>query len=132
MQIVVDASVIIAVISNEPKKDELIQLTSGADVIAPISIHSEIGNAFSAMLKRNRITLIQALLALKRYQNIHIRYVEIDLVASLKIADKLSIYAYDAYLIYVAERYHAPLLTLDKSLYRQAQAYGVKIMEVSL
>ncbi len=130
MQIVIDASAIIAVIANEPKKETLIQLTSGADLIAPVSIHFEIGNAFSAMLKRKRITWPQALSVLQRYQEVPIRYVEIDLASSLEIADKLSIYAYDAYLIRAAERYHAPLLTLDKTLYRQAKSYGIQVLEV--
>ena len=131
MQAVIDASAIIAVIANEPEKEALIRLTSGVDLIAPVSIHFEIGNAFSAMLKRQRITLIQALSALKRYQVIPIRFVEIELNASLHIANKLSIYAYDAYLIRAAERYRAPLLTLDKALKRQARSYGVKVLEIN-
>ncbi len=43
-----DASVIIAVIANEPEKDKLIQITEGADLLVPASIHWEIGNAFSS------------------------------------------------------------------------------------
>jgi predicted nucleic acid-binding protein len=57
LNIVVDTSVIIAVISNESQKDRLIELTKGADLVAPPSVHWEIGNAFSAMLKRGRLTL---------------------------------------------------------------------------
>ena len=132
MRIVIDASAIIAVITNEPQKEKLIQLTTGADLIAPISIHAEIGNAFSSMLKRKRIALPQAVLALDLYQEIPIRYVEISLISAVKIANKLSIYAYDAYLIHIAERYHAPLLTLDKALYRQARSYGIQVVEVNL
>ncbi|MFQ5455563.1 MAG: hypothetical protein ACE5EA_05065 [Nitrospirota bacterium] len=41
----------------------MIELTNGADLIVPYSVHWEIGNAFSAMLKRKRITLKQALKA---------------------------------------------------------------------
>ncbi len=52
MDIVLDTSVIIAVIANEPEKRVLIRLTKGAELIAPQSVHWEIGNAFSAMLKR--------------------------------------------------------------------------------
>jgi len=36
---VVDASVIIAAIANEPKKDQLVGITKGADLLAPASIH---------------------------------------------------------------------------------------------
>ncbi len=60
MDIVVDASVIVAVIVNEPEKDALIELTKGINLIAPHSIHWENGDAFSAMLKRKRIAVEQA------------------------------------------------------------------------
>lgn len=55
MEIVVDTSVIIAVIVDEPEKARLIESTKGASLIAPGSLYWEIGNAFSAMLKRKRI-----------------------------------------------------------------------------
>ncbi|MEA3338297.1 MAG: type II toxin-antitoxin system VapC family toxin [Chloroflexota bacterium] len=131
MRIVIDASAIIAVIANEPEKATLLELTTGTDLIAPVSIHFEIGNAFSAMLKRRRIMLTQVLAAIALYQSILIRFVEIELPASLEIADQLSIYAYDAYLIRTAEKYRAPLLTLDKTLQHHAQSYGVKVLEVT-
>ena len=130
MQVAIDASAIIAVIANEPEKQALLELTKGADLIAPASIHFEIGNAFSAMLKRRRITIGQAQVAVALYQDIPIRFVEIELAATLEIANQLSIYAYDAYLIRTAEKYRAPLLTLDKALQHHARSYGVKVLEV--
>lgn len=45
-------------------------LLSGADLIAPASVHFEIGNAISAMLKRRRITSHQAAELLSQYQRI--------------------------------------------------------------
>ena len=60
MDIVIDTSAIIAVIANEPEKEALVELTTGADLIAPRSVHWEIGNAFSAMLRRERIKVEQA------------------------------------------------------------------------
>jgi predicted nucleic acid-binding protein len=130
MDIVVDASVIIAVIANEPQKHKLIALTTGADLIAPSSIHWEIGNAFSAMLKQGRVTLHQALQAIEIYQRIPVRFTEIELEESLKIAAELNIYAYDAYLIRCALKYNTSLLSLDQSLVRVAQAQGVEVIEV--
>ena len=131
MNMVVDASVIIAIIANEPGKDKLITLTKGMDLIAPLSIHWEIGNAFSAMLKRSRITLYQALSALQAYKKIPVRFAEIELEESLKIAAELNIYAYDAYLIRCALKYNAPLISLDKSLRQVAQGKGVQVVEVN-
>jgi predicted nucleic acid-binding protein len=130
MNVVVDTSVIIAVIANEPEKDILISLTEGADLIAPHSVHWEIGNAFSAMLKRNRITLAQALQAIQAYGKIPIRFVDVELQQTLEIARTANIYAYDAYLIRCALKYRTPLISLDKGLVNSAKQMKVKVMEV--
>jgi len=130
MEIIVDASVLIAVIANEEQKPILIQMTREADLIAPASIHWEIGNAFSAMLKRQRITLEQARQAIEIYQQIPLRFVEVELADALALAAELSIYAYDAYLLRCAAKYRAPLLTLDAQLVRLARQKGIAILEV--
>jgi predicted nucleic acid-binding protein len=57
MNIIIDTSSIIAVIANEPEKSALIEITRGSTLYVPMSVPWEIGNAFSAMLKRNRIEL---------------------------------------------------------------------------
>ncbi len=46
MDIVVDTSAIMAVIINEAQREILIDLTRGANLLAPASVHWEIGNAF--------------------------------------------------------------------------------------
>ncbi len=130
MNIVVDTSVIIAVIADEPEKQSLIELTRGTDLIAPYSVHWEIGNAFSAMFKRNRVTLEQALEAIRVYSEIPIRFVDVDLRRSLEIARDLGIYAYDAYLIQCALWARAPLISLDGNLVNSARRMKVKVIEV--
>ncbi len=72
-EIVIDASAIIAVIANEPETAALIELTKGADLLAPLSIPWEIGNAFSAMLKRRPISVEHAGQAIEIYHTIPIR-----------------------------------------------------------
>ena len=131
MQIVIDASAIIAVVTMEPQREKLIELTRGARLLAPPSVHWEIGNAFSAMLRRNCITLPQALEAIKAYHRIPIRMVDVELDPSLTIAAQMNLYAYDAYLICCALRYNAPLLSLDQGLIRAAQQMDAKVMEVN-
>jgi predicted nucleic acid-binding protein len=130
MEIVVDTSVIIAVIANEPERDALIELTRGVDLIAPLSVHWEIGNAFSAMLRRKRVTLATALKAIEMYRKIPIRLVEVELDESLSLADVLGIYAYDAYLIRCAQKYRSPLLSLDGYLVGCARQTDVQVLEV--
>jgi predicted nucleic acid-binding protein len=112
---------IIAVIANEPEKEALVEVTTGADLIAPHSVHWEIGNAFSAMLRRERIRLEQAIQAVQLYQQIPIRLVDVELEETLKIADTLGIYAYDAYLIRCALKYQSPLISLDRNLVNAAK-----------
>ncbi len=130
MSLVVDTSVIISVITNEKHKTQLIKVTRGEELIAPEALHWEIGNAFSAMFKRNRIDIKLAKKALKYYQKIPLRFVEIDLDSSVEIAHKYSIYAYDAYFIECAKRYNLSLLTLDSKLINIGKKVGIQVKEV--
>jgi predicted nucleic acid-binding protein len=128
--VVVDTSVIIAVITNESHKPKLITLTQGKELIAPSALHWEIGNAFSAMFKRKRITFDQATAAIKKYQNIPIRFQESMLEVSLELSNRLEIYAYDAYFIECALRFNIPLITLDSGLVNAARKAGVIVEEI--
>ena len=132
MEIVIDASVLIAVVTNEEDKPKLIELTQKSELIAPLSVHWEMGNAFSAMLKRQRITLDQAITAIETYLQIPIRFVEMELVESLTLADDLDMYAYDAYLLRCAEKYRSPLLSLDKKLVQSAKSKKIAVLELSV
>jgi predicted nucleic acid-binding protein len=131
MDVVVDTSAIIAVIANEPERDALIRVTSGADLIAPLSVHWEVGNAFVAMLRRERTTLALALKAIELYEKIPIRFVDVELDESLRLAQTLDMYAYDAYLIRCAQKYRSPLLSLDGYLIECARRADVAVLEVS-
>jgi predicted nucleic acid-binding protein len=131
MDVVADTSVVIAVLTSAAEKDRLVNITRDSGIIAPASVHWEIGNAFSSLLKRRLITALDIAEALEAYEDIPIRFVDVDLGASLQIAADLSIYAYDAYLIVCARQHHAPLLTLDRGLARAAQRMGVQVLEVA-
>ena len=130
MNLVVDTSVIIAVIANEPEKAALIDATKGFDLIAPMSVHWEIGNAFSAMLKRSRITLPQAVAAIEIYEQLALKLVEVDLKQAIGYSSQLKIYAYDAYLITCALTQRCALVTLDGGLSYAAKVAGVSVVEV--
>ena len=130
MSIVIDTSAILAVVTYETHRERLIEVTVGGDLMAPQSVHWEIGNALSAMLKRDRVTLQQALDAFHAYERIPIRYVDVEITEALTIADRWDLYACDAYLLRCAEKYHAPLLSLDKGLLRVATRMGIDLVEV--
>lgn len=129
--IVTDTSVVIAVITNAAERDRLVEITRGAEIIAPASVHWEVGNAFSSLLKRGLVKPHDVTEALEAYEDIPIRFVDVDLGIALQIAAELSIYAYDAYLIACARQIGAPLLTLDRGLVRAARGLGVQVLEVS-
>ena len=131
MDIVVDTSVLIAVIANEPEKDRLIRQTTGADLLAPPSCHWEIGNAFSAMLRRGRITLSQAQHAIQAYREIPVRFVDVDLVQAVELADRLGIFAYYAYVITCALNQRCAIISLDRGLVTAAKSAGADVLEVS-
>ena len=130
MNFVVDTSIIISVITNEGHKKNLIKLTDGAELTAPSSLHWEIGNAFSAMMKRKRVDLKQSLTAMDAYRDIPLRFSDIELDTALELSAKLNIYAYDAYVIGCALKQKYPILTLDKGLMKAAKKAGAAILEV--
>jgi predicted nucleic acid-binding protein len=130
MKLVVDTSVIIAVIANEAEKSRLIALTRDTELLAPASLPWEIGNAFSAMLRRNRITLEQSLKAIAAYRQISLRLIPVDLSHALRVAEELNIYAYDAYMVAVAQRHNCALISLDQHLRRSAASLGIEVLEV--
>ena len=131
MELVVDTSVLVAVLTGEPARERLIARAQGAELLAPGSVHWEVGNVFSALLKRRRLKLHDVQAALTAYAQIPIRLVEVELAAALELADRLGLYAYDAYLMACARRQRAPLLTLDARLARSAAEAGVQVVEVS-
>ena len=131
MPLVVDTSIILAVVLNEPTKAELIRLTTGAELIAPLSLHWEIGNALSAMLKRKRITKAEALQALLEYQKIPIRFLDVSLDEAIDVVAQHLLYAYDAYFIVCARQQSSALLTLDAGLQTAARAAHISLMEVT-
>ncbi|MBD2579837.1 type II toxin-antitoxin system VapC family toxin [Oscillatoria sp. FACHB-1406] len=116
--------------TNDAEKAKLIEMTKDAIVVAPASIDWEVGNAFSAMLKRSRIDLQQAIEAIEVYQEIPLEIVEIDLKEAVRLAAKFNIYAYDAYILQCAIEHRLPLISLDKNLVEIAKREGIQVIEV--
>jgi predicted nucleic acid-binding protein len=131
MPIVVDTSAILAVVLNESTKPKIIEATKGQELLAPDSLQWEIVNAFSAMFKRNRITLDQAKTAFKMFKQISLRYPKIDFNHALEISYKNKINAYDAYFLSLSKKQKCPFITLDVPLQKLASKIGIKIIEVN-
>jgi predicted nucleic acid-binding protein len=128
MDITIDTSAILAVCLNEPPTARLVSQSEGANLIAPSSINWEVGNALSAMLKRDRMDMAKALACLAAYREIPIKLVEVDLEQSLAIAGRFRMYAYDAYLLTCAIQYRTPLMSLDRPLQEAARQLGIEVL----
>ncbi|MFO8083006.1 MAG: type II toxin-antitoxin system VapC family toxin [Desulfobacterales bacterium] len=129
MKIIADTNTFIAVALNEPEKGRIIQLTEGHDLIAPDVLPFEIGNALTAMMKRNTLKKEEVVSAWDVVEQIPVDLRKIDIKSALTIAVKHNIYAYDAYFLVCAIGLRTPLLTLDLGMKRVACEIGISILE---
>ena len=129
MKIIADTNTFIAVALNEPEKGKIIKLTEGHDLIAPDVLPFEIGNALTAMMKKNALKKKELESAWEIVQQIPVDLRHIDIKSALRIAVKFNIYAYDAYFLECAENLRSPLLTLDLGMQRVAREMGITILE---
>lgn len=130
MQIVIDASALLAVLLEEPERPALVAATRGAQLLAPGSLPWEVGNALVAGVRRRRLTRAQAEAAWTSYSAIPIRLVDLEIGAAISMALDVGLYAYDGYLLSLARNRGLPLLTLDAQLRRAAVGSGIQIVEV--
>ncbi|HLE17132.1 MAG TPA: type II toxin-antitoxin system VapC family toxin [Syntrophales bacterium] len=129
MKIVADTNTFIAVALNEPEKDMIIRITEGHDLVAPEVLPFEIGNALTAMMKRNALKADEVISAWDMVQQIPVDLRRIDIGAALNIATQYNIYAYDAYFLECARNLRSPLLTLDQQMKGIARKIGIQVME---
>lgn len=130
MEILIDASAILAVLLNEPDKNSIINLTAGSALIAPGCIEYEIGNAISAFYKRSLVDIPDGIFIWHEFCKLPLRQVMPSLHDALLISGSDCVYAYDAYYIACAEQLGIPLLTLDATMRRVAEKRGITCMEV--
>lgn len=130
MDWVIDTSAVISAVANESTKASIVKLTQESDLIAPASVYWEVGNALAAGMKRKRFGPEQVDEAVAQFLRIPIRLVDVPLSDAMKIAHRLEIYAYDAYVLATAKTFGRPLLTLDAGLRRAAITMGLEAPEV--
>jgi predicted nucleic acid-binding protein len=130
MPIIVDTTVVIACVMNEPHREALLAATMDQELIAPQSLPWEVGNALSAMFKRRRIRLEEALGAIALFRRMPVELRVVDLESAVRLSNHLHIYAYDAYVIQSAVESGGEILTLDSGLAAAARAAQVPVREV--
>jgi predicted nucleic acid-binding protein len=129
MEILNDASAIMAIILKEPNRDRVISLTKGATLVCPEMISFEIGNALTSLLRRKKITKEALKQAYQDYLKIPITKVNVDIPKALEIAGDNLIYAYDAYYLEVASRLNLPLVTFDNQMTRIGKEIKIMILQ---
>jgi predicted nucleic acid-binding protein len=129
MKIIADTNTFIAVALNEPEKGKIIQLTEGHDLIAPDVLPFEIGNALTAMMKKNTLIKEEVASAWEIVQQIPVDLRPTNIKSALNIAIQFNLYAYDAYYLECAKNLRSPLLTLDIGMQRVARKIGITILE---
>ena len=130
MDLVIDASAILAVLLCEPQRDALIAVTSSAALLTPGSTPWEIGNALVAGWRRQRLTPAQMAAAWSSFQAVPLRLVEVDVPRALRLAVEHGLHACDSCVLEAALVRRASLLTLDQRLARAAEQAGVATLEV--
>jgi predicted nucleic acid-binding protein len=129
MKIIADTNIFIAVALNEPEKHKIVELTQGQELIAPDVLPFEIGNALTAMMKKNTLKKEEVTTAWDIVQQIPVDLRHTNIKSSLGIANKFNLYAYDAYFLECAENLRSPLLTLDIGMQRVAREIGISVLE---
>ena len=129
MDVVSDTNIFLAVVLNEPEKDNIIQLTSELNAISPEILPYEIGNALTAMVKRKQLTHDEALSAYEAASSIPVRLVSVDITKALSLALEFNIYACDAYFLQCAKYLSCPLITLDTRMKKTAYDLNIEILE---
>jgi len=116
--------------SEEPEKEAILGATAGSEAKAPGCLRWEIGNAFSAMVKRGWLNERESLTAMSIFETIPVQEVDVDMEGALALALKHHIYAYDAYYLMAAKSHRVALLTLDSKMSDVARAEGINLMEI--
>ena len=129
MEIILDASAIIAVIADEPEAQTVINYTKNATIVSPNIISCEIANALTRMMKKKIVNSEEQMINLiKNFKLIPIKLEEIDLEKAMQIAWQNNIYAYDAFYLEVAKRLRLPLITFDAGMEKIGKTLGLNIL----
>lgn len=129
MEIVSDASSFIAVVLNETERGWVIKKTKNCEIVSPVILPYEIGNALIASYKRKRLNSNEIIKAYGISKTIKVRLTDIDIAGALKIAVRFNIYAYDAYYLQCCLENNLPLLSLDKKMRETAAELKIEVID---
>ena len=129
MEILLDASAIMAVVADEPESELVILYTQDAVIVSPNVIVFELANALTKMMKKKVIDTEEKMTSLiEIVEKIPLKIVEVNIKETLRIAWKYKIFAYDAFYLETALRLHLPLLTFDNGMRRIGNELGIPVL----
>lgn len=120
--LVVDCSVLSAVLFEEDGRDEALRILAGKTLHAPLLLDTEIA---SVALKKTQGGWPEAIVrdAVSDYAQQDIAHHRPDVQAQCALAHRYGLSAYDAAYLWVAGFLQAPLATFDAKLAKAARAY---------
>ena len=120
--LVVDCSIVCAVLFDEPERDEALRCVQGRDLFAPHLLDYEV---VSVALKKSRggWPPDSVALALADYGDLALELRTPHLPRQHDLAQRYSLSAYDAAYLWLAEHLKAPLATFDRRLGQAAREH---------
>ena len=119
--IIVDCSVIAAILFDEPNRDEAAQALAGKDLFAPELLADEL---VSVAIRKSREGLDDlARHALADFVDLELTRCRCDVQAQWRLALEHDLSVYDAAYLWLAAAIGAPLATFDKRLGAAARAF---------
>jgi predicted nucleic acid-binding protein len=128
---IVDASAILAILLNEPSKPAVERVLDNAERFAAASLPFEIGNGLTRALKQRRLQPADATSAMRQFVDVlrpAFEFVDVPLVSAIEIAGRFGLYAYDAYVLAVAEQTGESLFKLDRPMQLVASRMSLKVV----
>lgn len=122
-RLVVDASVLAAVLYAEPDLEHALIWMSGRALCAPHLVDYELANVALNKVKRRAATLASESATLEALGSLDLARHAVEPGAVFALAAQYGLTAYDAAYLWLAEHLAAPLATLDAALGAAAQRH---------
>lgn len=120
--LVVDCSVVSAVLFDEAEREEAAGRIAGRGLFAPTLLDYEV-TSVAVKKQRGGMALSQLEIALADYAAADIELLAVDRGGVITLAQAYSLSAYDAAYLWLAAALKAPLATFDRRLGEAAQRY---------
>jgi predicted nucleic acid-binding protein len=120
---VVDASVIAAIVFDEPELERAAATIAGYRAVAPGLIDFEMANIALTQLRRRALTMDRAAAAMTEYFDLPIERQPVAGAELVALGHRFGVTAYDAAYLWLAGHLRAPLATFDARLASVAATY---------